>query len=57
MNIITWKAYLRNSYYEYELARNLPTRNKNQNSFQNVVRVLPTFTEMFKYKILIDNCA
>ena len=31
MNIITWKAYLRNSYYEYELARNLATRSKNQN--------------------------
>ena len=31
MNIITWKAYLRNSYYEYELARNLAKRSKNQN--------------------------
>ena len=31
MNIITWKAYLRNSYYEYELAINLATRSKNQN--------------------------
>ena len=27
----TWKPYLKNSYYEYELARNLATRNKNQN--------------------------
>ena len=26
MNIITWKAYLRNSYYEYELSKNLATR-------------------------------
>ena len=31
MNIITWKAYLRNLYYEYEFARNLATRSKNQN--------------------------
>ena len=31
MNINTWKAYLRNSYYEYEHARNLATRSKNQN--------------------------
>ena len=23
MNIITWKAYLKNSYYEYELTRNV----------------------------------
>ena len=30
MNIITWKAYLRNLYYDYELARNLATRSKNQ---------------------------
>ena len=30
MNIITWKAYLRNEYYEYELARNLATRSKNK---------------------------
>ena len=28
MNIITWKAYLRNSYHEYELPRNLVTRSK-----------------------------
>ena len=31
MNIITWKAYLRNSYYEYELARNLASPSNNQN--------------------------
>ena len=31
MNITTWEAYLRNSYNEYELARNLATRSKNQN--------------------------
>ena len=31
MNIITQKAYLRNSYYEYELARILAMRNKNEN--------------------------
>ena len=31
MNIITWKADLRNSYYEYKLARNLTTHSKNQN--------------------------
>ena len=31
MNIINWKAYLRNSYYEYKLAKNLATRSKNQN--------------------------
>ena len=31
MNIMTWKAYLRNSYYQYRLARNLATRSKNQN--------------------------
>ena len=52
MNIITWKTYLRNPYYECELARNLATRSKNQsihsrflyNSFQNVVQVLPMFS-------------
>ena len=51
VNIITWKAYLRNSCYKYELASNLATRSINQNihlgfsynSIQNVVRVLPTF--------------
>ena len=31
MNIINWKAYLRNSYHEYELARKLTTRSKNRN--------------------------
>ena len=31
MNIITWKEYLRYSYYEYELTSNLATRRKNQN--------------------------
>ena len=31
MNIITWKAYLSNSYYEYEVARNLVMRSKNKN--------------------------
>ena len=55
MNIISWKAYLRNSYYEYELARNQATRSKNQNifgfsynSFQNVVRMLPTFSDWLR---------
>ena len=33
---ITWKAYLRNSYYEYKLARNLVRRN---NSF-SVFRII-----------------
>ena len=33
MNIKTWKAYLRNSYYEYELSRNLATRSKNRNIY------------------------
>ena len=31
MNIITWKVYLRNSYYEYERGRNLATLSKNPN--------------------------
>ena len=31
INTTTWKAYLRNSYYEYELAKNLATRSKNEN--------------------------
>ena len=33
MNIITWKAYLRNSYYEYEFARNLAMHGKNRNIY------------------------
>ena len=53
---ITWKAYLGNSYYEYELSRNLATSSKNKtfflffpyNSFQNVVRVLPTFSNWLR---------
>ena len=56
MNITTWKAYLRNSYYECELARNLMTRAKieafilgfSYNSFQNVVRVLSTVTDCLR---------
>ena len=31
MNIITWKAYLKNSHYEYEIARNLAMHSKNWN--------------------------
>ena len=31
INIITWKAYLRNSYYEYEIAENLTMHSKNRN--------------------------
>ena len=30
MNIINRKAYLRNSYYQYELSRNLAGRNKSE---------------------------
>ena len=31
MNVITWKAYLRKSYCEYGIARNLAGRSKNRN--------------------------
>ena len=57
MNTITLKAYLKNSYYEYELARSLQGRAAkiktfilgfSYNSFQNVVRVLPTFTDWLR---------
>ena len=40
MNIITWKAYLRNSYYEYELARNLATCSKNPKHLFSVSRII-----------------
>ena len=63
MNIITWKTYLRNSYYKYKFAIGTWRRAAKMetfifgfsyNSCQKVVRVLPSFSDKMYISLSIS---